>query len=315
MNSGLNTKTAFNILAVDGGGARGIYPAQLLAQLEEATGIQARECFDLLAGTSTGSIITSAVATGISMKEVVSLFEEEAPRIFKKRPIPAVILQLLHSKYDRKPLQDVVERYLPDVTLGQVQTPLMIPSADIGTGSVHVFKSGYLRELGESYNRDGRVLLRDAIMASCAAPTFFNPKEVGTYLLADGGIWANNPSILALIEALSKFNKRIEEVRILSIGTGHAATMYGKRRWWGFLTGWKRAKLVSYILALQSQASTNMAGLLLQDQYLRLDPEIEDWQLDDTKHLRNLKALADKDFTYRGRTILRFIGGSRVEKS
>ena len=67
------------------------------------------------------------------------------------------------------PLDDVLRRYLPDLTLGKLSTPLLIPSADLANGGVHVFKSRYLAELGEPYSRDGEVLLRDAILASCAA--------------------------------------------------------------------------------------------------------------------------------------------------
>ena len=80
--------------------------------------------------------------------------------------------------------------------------------------------------------------------------------------------------------------------------------MYTKRRSWGLLTGWGGPKLVSYTLGLQSQASTNMAKLILNDRYLRLDPEIDTWELDDTKHIGNLKALAEKDFTYQSRAIM-----------
>ena len=98
----------------------------------------------------------------------------------------------------------------PGLTLGEVSTPLLITSADLATGGVHVFKSAYLAQLGEPYDRDGDVLLRDAILASCAAPTFFDPKQVESHLLVDGGLWANNPSIIALTEALSKFNRRLK---------------------------------------------------------------------------------------------------------
>ena len=56
----------------------------------------------------------------------------------------------------------------------------MITSADLATGGVHVFKSGYLAKLGGPYDRDGEVLLRDAILASCAAPTFFDPRKSGS---------------------------------------------------------------------------------------------------------------------------------------
>ena len=85
--------------------------------------------------------------------------------------------------------------------------------------------------------------------------------------------------------------------------------MYSRRRVWGLLTGWGRDKLVSYTLGLQSQASTNMAGMLLGHRFLRLDPTIANWQMDDTRHLSNLKALADRTFSQRSREILAHIEG------
>ena len=179
----------------------------------------------------------------------------------------------------------------------------MITSSDISTGGVHVFKSRYLKELGEPYVRDANVALSDAILASCVAPTYFDPMLVGDFLLADGGLWANNPSIIALTEAVSKFGRSVSQVRILSIGTGHSVNLYTERRLWGLLTGWGRQELVSYVLRLQSDASANMAKLLLADRYLRLDPEIESWGLDDIKHLDNLKALAIRDFTQQSEAI------------
>ena len=304
-------KRDFSILAVDGGGARGIYPAQILAKVEEALGQPVRDCFDLLAGTSTGSIIVGAAAAGIPLGEVVSLFERESPRIFGKSRLPSRLLSrisaLWRSQYSGATLERVLQEYLPQIVLRDVSTPLMITSADISTGGVHVFKSRYLEDLGEPYERDGDVPLRDAILASCAAPTYFDPKAVGSYLLTDGGLWANNPSIIALTEAISKFKKGVEEVKIFSIGTGHTTTMYTGRSSWGLLTGWGRTKLVSYTLALQSQASANMAKLILNDRYLRLDPEIDTWELDDTKCLANLKALAERDFTYQSKAILNHI--------
>ena len=297
----------FSILAVDGGGTRGIYAAQILAKVEEALGQQVKDCFDLLAGTSTGSIIAGAAAAGIPLGEVVGLFEREAARIFGKARFPSCISFLWCSRYSRASLEKVLQKYLPQTVLRDISTPLMITSADISTGGVHVFKSRYLDDLGEPYERDGDVLLEDAILASCAAPTFFDPKSVGPYLLTDGGLWANNPSIIALSEAISKFGKGIEEVRVFSIGTGHTTNMYSKRSSWGLLTGWGRKKLVLYTMGLQSQASANMAKLILGDQYLRLDPEIDSWELDDTRHLANLKALAERDFTYQSKTILAHI--------
>lgn len=302
----------FKILALDGGGVRGIYSAHLLARMEQSFGFQINTCFDLIAGTSTGSIVAGAAAIGIPMPEIVQLFESEAPHIFPKKW--HCLSGLFRSKYSTKRLKTVLEKHLPETTLGQIPTPLMITSSDITTGGIRVFKSSYMEKLGKPYYRDKEVRLRYAILASCAAPSFFDPFKVDNYLLADGGLWANNPSILCLTEALSKFKKSIDEVKILSIGTGHSENMYMEKPPWGILTGWGKQKLVSYVMAVQSQASTNMAKLILGEKYLRLDSAIEDtWGLDNVEPLDNLKALADRDFTHRADDIKAFIGIGEIK--
>ena len=293
---------AFNILALDGGGIRGVYGAHVLARLEDALSAPIREHFDLIAGTSTGSILAGAAAMNIPMKTLAGLFESQADRIFSRRRFS--LFPFIRSRYSTHPLDQVIGEYLPEVTMEEVSTPLMITSSDISTGGVHVFKSRYLEELGEPYMRDGEVWLREAILASCAAPTYFDPRQVGQYLLADGGLWANNPTIIAVIEALSKFHQPLGSIRVLSVGTGRTASFYTRRGAWGLLTGWGGPKLVSYVLGLQSQASTNMAKLLLGDRHLRLDPEIKSWKLDDIKSIESLKALADRDFTHYSKAIM-----------
>ena len=298
----MRTDDAFNILALDGGGIRGIYAAHVLARLEDTLGVPVRERFDLIAGTSTGSILAGAASMSIPMKTLVSLFESQAGRIFKRRMFS--FSPFIRSRYPTDPLDGVIAEYVPEVTMGEVPTPLMITSSDVSTGGVHVFKSRYLEDLGEPYLRDGEVRLRDAILASCAAPTYFNPRQVGEYLLADGGLWANNPTIIAVTEAISKFRQTLGKIRVLSVGTGRTANFYTRRGAWGLLTGWGGPKLVTYVLGLQSQASTNMAKLLLGDRHVRLDPEIKSWKLDDIKHMESLKVLADRDFTHYSKAIL-----------
>ena len=296
-----NSGKSFHILALDGGGARGIYSAQVLARIEESLGVSIGDCFDLIAGTSTGSIVAGAGAAGIPMADVVNLFETESFRIFRKRPLRSFLFQ---SRYSREPLEGVVQRCVGSLRLGQISTPLLITGSDLHTGGVHVFKSAYLRDLGQQYLRDGDTLLRDAILASCAAPTYFDPAPAGGTLLADGGLWANNPSVIALTEGVSKFRRPLDEIHVLSIGTGHSVNLYRQCRRWGLLTGWGREKLVAYVMSLQSQSSKNIAELLLEERYVRLDPEIEDWGLDDTDNLGSLKALANRDFTHRGEVIM-----------
>ena len=287
-----NTDT-FHILALDGGGTRGIYTAQLLAKIEQAFGIRIQTCFDLIAGTSTGAIIAGAAVSDIPMQDIVELFETETSYIFRKRwyRIP-----LFLSKYPNQKLAQILAKHLPATPLGEITTPLMITSSEIAKSEVHIFRSNYERRDSEIAPTGKNVNLQDAILASCAAPTFFAPKSVENFLLADGGLWANNPSTIAFTEALSVFGKAAQEIRMLSIGTGHSVNMYRNRRGWGFITGWGGAKLTSYVMTLQSQASANMAKLLLNENYLRINPEIDFWELDTLTQLDNLKSLAARDF-------------------
>ena len=287
-----NTDT-FHILALDGGGTRGIYTAQLLAKIEQAFGVPIKTYFDLIAGTSTGSIIAGAAVSDIPMTEIVELFETETPYIFRRRwyRIP-----LFLSKYPNQKLAQIIAKHLPATPLGDIATPLIITSSEIAKSEVHIFRSNYRGYDSEIAPTGEDVSLRDAILASCAAPTFFAPKPVGNFLLADGGLWANNPSTVAFTEALTAFGKETREIRMLSVGTGHSVNMYHNRRGWGFITGWGGAKLTSYVMTLQSQASANMAKLLLKENYLRINPEIDFWELDTLTQLDTLKSLAERDF-------------------
>ncbi len=283
----------FHILALDGGGTRGIYTAQLLAKIEQTFQTPIQTCFDLIAGTSTGAIVAGAAVSNIPMQDIVRLFETEAPRIFRRRwyRIP-----LFLSKYPSRILSQILAAHLPATPLGEIATPLMITSSEIAQSEAYIFRSNYANKPGEPHSSDKAVSLRDAILASCAAPTFFAPKPVNTSLLADGGLWANNPAVIAFTEALSAFGKGPQLVRLLSIGTGHSVNMYRNGRGWGFLTKWGGAKLTSYVMTLQSQGAAHIAQLLLKENYLRINPRIDFWDLDGLTQLDNLKALADRDF-------------------
>ena len=298
-----NTNT-FRILTLDGGGTRGIYTAYLLAKIEQAFQRRIRTCFDLIAGTSTGAIIAGASVSDIPMQDIVELFETETPHIFRRRwyRIP-----LFLSKYPSEKLAQILAAHLPATPLGKIETPLMITSSEIAKSEVRIFRSRYGSRDSEIAPTDKDTSLRDAILASCAAPTFFAPKPLNNSLLADGGLWANNPSTIAFTEALSAFGKDARDVRMLSIGTGHSVNMYRNRRGWGFLTGWGGAKLTSYVMTLQSQASADIVQLLLRQNYLRINAEIDFWELDTLTQLNTLKSLASRDFEKHATEIKAFL--------
>ncbi len=313
----------FRILSIDGGGLRGVYSAHILKRIEEELGVDWLVDFDMLAGTSTGSIIAAGLASGISAKRLFEFYKEHGVAIFKSRLCSRLdVLKIFTSKYSSKRLYRLLEAELGDVTLGEITVPLILPSVDIGNGNVYVFKSKY----DDGFVRDPKVKVSDAVLASCSAPTFFDPHLVdGKYLLADGGLWANNPALIAAIDANYRLNIPLENIRILSIGTGKSNVFYPQktnwlydwfvRSWqgWGFATRWGRSKLIDLILNLQSDAAHNMVCLMLGENPLepkkicRITFESNKrLPMDSACKLDDWISQADKDFTHRMYNIREF---------
>ncbi len=298
----------FRILSIDGGGIRGVFPAHILKCISERLNLSIFENFNLIAGTSTGSIIAAALACKIDPGKIIELYHEIGKIIFSPRAsiFPKFMRAGFHSIYQNELLYDELKKIFGDITLGDIEIPLIIPATDIGNGSVHVFKSKYNTEFTRDINR----LLRDAVMASCSAPTYFDPTTVNEYLLADGGLWANNPSLVAMIDAQKRLGIKKEDIQILSIGTIHSKKVYGTKidRKWGFLLGWKRKEFINFLMSLQAQSTHNYLQLSLeQDQLLRLDNESDLMlPLDDCSIIDDLISRADQEFTYKSNMIKKF---------
>jgi len=297
----------FRILAIDGGGIRGIYPAHILKRAQEAFKINFPEHFDLILGTSTGSIIAAALAVDYPIGRIVDLYENEGRRIFQKQPFS--VRGFFKSQYGKQHLRKLLEEVFGNRTLSEAKTRLTIPATDISNGRMYVFKSPYLDE----FVRDRNVPIVEAVLASCAAPSYFDPQKVGEYLLADGGLWANNPSMVALTEAIGKLRGNLDEIRLFSVGAGLGQKYYNphnaERRKWGLLRGWGGKKLVETLLNLQSISAQNMAWLILTDKnYLRINFESDgELALDSTDIISWLKSRADQDFTYNANKIKNFL--------
>jgi len=302
----------FKILALDGGGFRGAYSSHLLKRIEEEFTVNWLSDFNLLAGTSTGAIIAAGLALGMPASEIRDLYKKYGQDIFKKSTIPR--LGLFASKYKNVGLHKILVSFFGEAKLGDIKTPLIIPATDIGNGCVHVFKSTYHNK----FFRDKDVLVSEAVLASCSAPTFFPPTLISgdqPYLLADGGLWANNPSLVAAIDAKRRLCAKLEDLRILSIGTGQSNKFYSiknfkNRRFfgWGIATKWGRGKIVEMLFSLQSQNANNMLGLLLdRDQILRFNFESEKkLPLDAPEEFDDLITRADREFTHSSVTIKEF---------
>lgn len=296
----------FKILSIDGGGFRGVYSAYILKCIQEKLKINLADSFDLIAGTSTGSIIAAGLACNIPIDKIIDLYKIHGKSIFKKRWFCKT--GIMGSRYSNKHLACILTDTFKNLKLGNISKPLIIPSTDIGNGSVHVFKSKYHKE----FVRDPDVFIKDAVLASCSAPTFFNPYKVKEYLLADGGLWANNPSLIAAIDARYRLGHELKNVKIFSLGTGTSRKVYSHQNsflGWGFLTRWGGPKFIDMFLTLQAETTNNMLGLLLnKNQILRMNFESDaKLPLDDVSIYDDLVGRADKDFTYNAEKIRHFL--------
>lgn len=215
------------MLALDGGGVRGIFSAALLAGLEEDIGEPVVERFDLVVGTSTGGIIALGLGAGLTPREILEFYVEEKDKIFGN---PLGWRRLRHpflAKHRPKALERALRRIFGRTLLGDSRTPLVIPSYDIGENAVHLFKTPHHPRL----RRDHRIEMWAVGMATSAAPTYFPAFRLpGDHVrLVDGGVWANNPAMVGITEAVSMFGQPLESIRVLSIGTTASARTRPRR--------------------------------------------------------------------------------------
>ena len=132
--------------------------------------------------------------------------------------------------------------------------------------------------------------------------------------MADGGIWANNPSLAAVIDARYRLGVAIDDIRVLSLGTGHSETAYGtkQKKHWGLINGWQHKTFIEFLLSLQAQSTHNYLQLMLDsNQLLRLDFKSDcALPLDDLSVLDDLTSKADQIFTYYSSDIEQFFLGA-----
>ena len=322
----------FYILSIDGGGLRGAFAAHILKRVEEELAIDWRDRFGLIAGTSTGSILAAGLACGQSAATLAEFYSQHGRAVFTPHPLARPdIWRLFRSRYRNGELKELLELVFKDVTLGQVPVPLVLPAVDIVNGCAHVFKSKY----DDGFVRDPNVRVADAVLASCSAPAYFDPHLVeDKYLLIDGGLWANNPSLMAAVDAHYRLGIPLKDLRVLSVGTGKSKAYYplsaGKwrdrlvRSWqgWGLLTRWRGIQLLDLIFNLQSETAHNTLCLLLKEsplepkQVLRITFESDrPLPMDDAAKTADWVAKADQLFTHLASQISRFLStqGGRHE--
>jgi len=238
----------FRVLSLDGGGIRGIYTAAYLHSVSRMFALKDERgmpdvgrAFDLIVGTSTGAIIACALAAAVPLEKVVRLYQENAAAIFRKPLRAGRLLGVprLRSWFGRsralargtEALRTALENTFGSITLRGVYESrgiaLAIPAVDMEQHRGWVFKTPHFPDTN---HRDDDYTLVDVCLASSAAPLFRSLAVVdhvdrldGYKVFADGGLWANNPVLVGLVEALQLTDKG-DRIEVFCAGTCAAPT-------------------------------------------------------------------------------------------
>jgi hypothetical protein len=210
------------ILSIDGGGIRGMFAATFLAEMEEHTSEPLWRHFDLIAGTSTGGIIALGLALGVPAARIRDLYETEGPGIFAQECEGAIgrgFASLRHlfwdTKYASEKLRAALEGVLGDRRLSDAKTRLMVPAFHPLTKTVYIYKTSHADRLETDY----KTRAVDVAMSTSAAPTYFRAHLTGQDVgLVDGGVWANNPTGIAVVEAVGTLGWKGKDLRVLNVG-------------------------------------------------------------------------------------------------
>ena len=270
------TDRRFHVLSLDGGGVRGIFTAALLAALEEDLGESITRRFDLIVGTSTGGIIALGLGLGLRPREILDAYLMHRKTIFPDGNWWRTPRHWFRSKYDSDGLSSVCREIFGDAILGDSQVPLVVPSYNLGDNDVYVFKTPHHSRL----RRDWRVPMWAVAMATSAAPTYFPAFQLpdSEVRLVDGGVWANNPAMVGVVEAVSMFGESLKSIRVLSVGTGVRPQARPRRLDAGGIWQWARGVGAIDVL-LRGQgigAFAQVQHLIGANDALRLDPLILD---------------------------------------
>ena len=238
------------ILSIDGGGIRGIIPAVVLAEIEKRADKPIYKMFDLIAGTSTGGIITlglnvpNKIGTAkYSAVDLVKLYEKNGGFIFNRSLKQEIrsLRSLIEEKYSQNPLEELLEKYFEKTMISEALTNILVTAYEIERRVAFFFKSRHAKsKLGYDF------LMKDAARATSAAPTYFEPAKLPTndlaeyFALVDGGVFANNPAMCAYVEAKAMFPEATDFL-LVSLGTGKLTDPipYDQAKGWG-LANWAR---------------------------------------------------------------------------
>jgi patatin-like phospholipase/acyl hydrolase len=257
----------FQILSFDGGGLKGLFAAALLAEIEDQLHLTIADHFDLIAGTSTGGLIALAMGAGISPAQIVDFYVTHGPTIFGR---PHRINRLWHPKHDPGGLRAALTEVFGDRPLSSSVKRLVIPAYSLDLNDVYIFKTRHHARL----TRDHAALMVDVAMATTAAPTFLPASPLGHRRLVDGGVWANNPTLVAVAEARSMLGIALDDMAVLSVGTTDEVTDLPSSLDHGGLYQWAARGRPMFLRAQATGSFHTAEHLVGQTRVVRVDAPV-----------------------------------------
>ncbi len=252
----------YRVLCLDGGGAKGFYTLGVLREVEAMIGCPIFQCFDLIFGTSTGSIIGTLLAQGKSVAEIQELYKLHVPTVMtckKPEQKSAALKRLADEIFQDSKFEDVKTGIGVVSTKWQMETP-MIFKGDVA--QAHGRQATFVPGFG--------VRISDAIQASCSAYPFFNRKTVVTsngdkIELIDGGYCANNPTLYAIADAIKAAGKALPDLRVLSIGVGFYPEPKPSLRMWFAKRYLLSVQLLQKTLEINTRSMEQLRSILYKD--------------------------------------------------
>jgi predicted acylesterase/phospholipase RssA len=283
------------ILSIDGGGIKGVFPASFLASIERVIGARVADYFDLIVGTSTGGIIALGLGLGLSAEDILDFYSAHGPNVFSGNRLWRSLRRVGYAKYDPQPLKNALHHVFGDRRLGDSMKRLVIPTLNLETGEVHIYKTAH----HERFVMDYLVPAVDVALATAAAPSYFptHRSAAGTPLV-DGGMWANNPVGPAVVEAVAVLGWDRTELNVLSLGCTTEPLRARPSRTERFATGYWLLQVASVFMAGQSSASLGTAQLLAgHDNVIRISPVLPNrrFSLDSVRDIPALRGLGESE--------------------
>ncbi len=289
----------FNILSLSGGGARGIYTAKVLVEIEKRFKKQIADSADIICGTSIGGILALGLAAEVPAKDILEIFDQNRLKIFppptkqdlKKYPFINLtrrdFTQAKHSQFSPNTLKEVLEELFQDKRIGDLKHCVLVPAINYTTGTLRAFKTSHHPD----YYQDANKLLVDVALATSAAPTYFPNHEIEDARYVDGGLVANNPVLMGVIEAKRAFSHDMSDMHALCIGNmgQERAANHEKPLNLGYI-GWGFGRdIIDLSMSISEKLSFDMARILLDGKISLIDTK----PTTDQAHLMKLDNASD----------------------